>query len=773
MTQPLPDAKPPRGSTSLLLYLAISLTAFFPCLFLGKAYFANDLLHQYAHFRTLLRDQLLGGHFPLWNPYFLGGQPFFADPNVMMAYPMNYLTLFFPLTFGFGIFFALHLFLAACGTHLWLKSLRLSPTACRVGALTFALSGFFWWEVIHPPILAAYAWFPWVLACLERFLTSWRPSWAFAAGGAFGMVFTAGNFQSTTCVLYTALGYTLFRLGIRPSDGGTNGPLPWKKVALGLLFALWGGAFLSAHLFPADEFSKLTNRRDPEQTYDNFQGTFSMRPSSTYEFLLPGMGVGKNTTLEDAIQMVTDMKAMDNAFLGAFGYVGVWAPFLAFFAFARKDRNLQWFLLAGALAAVLIAWGRYFPLHRLLCLTLPGVDLSRAPFRTLQTYCLFLTALSAFGYQTLERRFQEGTGTLNLLLGAGVFAFLLLMGCVFNLVQCWPEALGLLVGVAGLALQAMTHQWRTLGKSLFLGALLLPLLAAGWVRGFTLGPSSNFDLEANFPAFTELKARAKEGRFHFHDQLIYPIWFRGQRVGWNFPQDAPLSLGIRASGGYNPIYLKQTSALRALPMTNFFRVMGIQGFLMPQDPGPNKEYRTKPLGGSFLLEPLDPVGMVTAPVSVIAIKEPNFRLGVLSALSFDPRQLGVLSDPLPGSLAGPRPPGKPILKSELTRDEANHQTYRIGLDRENLVVFSEVVFPGWEARLDGAPAPLLTSNHVFRSLVVPAGEHTVEFLYRPSWAGPLLAFLVLWAFSACGYGLFLLRKKARSAGTGMNADGRG
>jgi hypothetical protein len=45
--------------------------------------------------------------------------------------------------------------------------------------------------------------------------------------------------------------------------------------------------------------------------------------------------------------------------------------------------------------------------------------------------------------------------------------------------------------------------------------------------------------------------------------------------------------------------------------------------------------------------------------------------------------------------------------------------------------------------------------------VVPAGEHTVEFLYRPSWAGPLLAFLVLWTLSILAYGLYLLRRKTQ------------
>src|ERR1700679_3457928 len=73
------------------LYVLLALIAFFPCLFLGQAYYANDLIYQFGPFRQFLKDQLLQGHFPLWNPYLYGGQPFFANPNSMMCYPLNYL----------------------------------------------------------------------------------------------------------------------------------------------------------------------------------------------------------------------------------------------------------------------------------------------------------------------------------------------------------------------------------------------------------------------------------------------------------------------------------------------------------------------------------------------------------------------------------------------------------------------------------------------------------------------------------------------------------
>src|SRR5581483_236567 len=174
---------------SVIFYGLLSLIAFFPCLFMGQAYFDNDLLAQFGPWRSFLRDQLSQGHFPLWNPYSLGGQPFFADLQNMMLYPFNYLTLPFSVAYGFGVFFFLHLFWAASGMHLWLRSLKLSENTCLVGALLFAFSGFFWLEIIHPPVLAAYAWLPWLFGRLESLALDPKPRNAFYAGLCFAMLF--------------------------------------------------------------------------------------------------------------------------------------------------------------------------------------------------------------------------------------------------------------------------------------------------------------------------------------------------------------------------------------------------------------------------------------------------------------------------------------------------------------------------------------------------------------------------------------------------------
>src|SRR5262249_43512257 len=49
-----------------------------------------------------------------------------------------------------------------------------------------------------------------------------------------------------------------------------------------------------------------------------------------------------------------------------------------------------------------------------------------------------------------------------------------------------------------------------------------------------------------------------------------------------------------------------------------------------------------------------------------------------------------------------------------------------------ILVLSDMAFPGWQAQVDGASAPILTVDHALRGVYLSAGTHNVMYSYGPN-----------------------------------------
>jgi hypothetical protein len=67
----------------------------------------------------------------------------------------------------------------------------------------------------------------------------------------------------------------------------------------------------------------------------------------------------------------------------------------------------------------------------------------------------------------------------------------------------------------------------------------------------------------------------------------------------------------------------------------------------------------------------------------------------------------------------------------IVRDEPQVVEIDATLAAPGLVVLADTFYPGWSATLDGAPAAILATNHLFRGVPAPAGAHRIRLEYRP------------------------------------------
>jgi hypothetical protein len=80
-----------------------------------------------------------------------------------------------------------------------------------------------------------------------------------------------------------------------------------------------------------------------------------------------------------------------------------------------------------------------------------------------------------------------------------------------------------------------------------------------------------------------------------------------------------------------------------------------------------------------------------------------------------------------------------------------------------IIVVSDTYDEGWEAEIDGRPAPILRADVLFRAVAVPAGEHRVVFRFRPESArnGLLVTALSILGVAAFAVRTFLASRRAR------------
>jgi Bacterial membrane protein YfhO len=67
----------------------------------------------------------------------------------------------------------------------------------------------------------------------------------------------------------------------------------------------------------------------------------------------------------------------------------------------------------------------------------------------------------------------------------------------------------------------------------------------------------------------------------------------------------------------------------------------------------------------------------------------------------------------------------------ITEYSSGHVVIKASTSKSGYLVLSDSFYPGWIASVDGQPAPIDRADYAFRAVMLPQGEHTIVFEFRP------------------------------------------
>lgn len=208
-------------------------------------------------------------------------------------------------------------------------------------------------------------------------------------------------------------------------------------------------------------------------------------------------------------------------------------------------------------------------------------------------------------------------------------------------------------------------------------------------------------------------------------------WPRGQegwdylaRVAWDQPL-LPRRIVLRNVAAEGDLVLRGLSLVDQRTGAHAALTMPADGQFQRVHSGDVKIYQNQqPLGRAYL------VGQATAAV------DDADALARLAEATFEPsEEVVLLADELAAAgqqeqvaqLAGPIDGAARIVEYQPER-----VVVEATLDAPGALVLSDTWYPGWQVSIDGQPAPLLRANYLFRAVLLPAGQHLVQFDFRPA-----------------------------------------
>ena len=815
---------------AVLFFVLLACLYFAPIVFDGKTLSQHDITQFQGGAHEAQQYAAVMGKEALWTNSMFSGMPTYLIslhfPGDWSGYLQKALTLGLPAVVA-------NLFLALLCGYILLVAIGLRPLVAVAGAVALGFSSY------NLAILAAghntksmaLAYAPLVLGGL--LVTYRRDKWLGAVLFAVGLTLNVhvNHLQITYYLLLLAAIFVVIEL-VAAARAGRLPEFAKRTALLGMGAALAVGVSFG-RLYTTAEYSKYSNRGPSElkssaptapgqasapKTNDESTGVdrdyafqYSYGIGETITLLIPNfyggassMPLGSNSNLAKAGLPPEYLAGIptywgQQSYTAGPVYMGAVVCFLFILGLFVVEKRTRYWLLAGTVLSIVLAWGKNFETFNYLIFDLlPGYNKFRAVSMALVIAQLAMPILGALA---LSRVF----------------------GSTKNEELRMKNA-----GAEGSSQLLIPHSSFLIQKVLYAGAITAGLCGLAYLASFSFDFAAPIDGELTKQGFTpELLSALRADRadllrndvwrgllfigtalgvlyFHLKGKLkvmpaaalmvllvLVDLWgvdkrylgenkFQRQTIAEEFQptqadqiilEDKGLSYRVlnvqnpfneaqtsyfhKSIGGYHGAKLRRYQDLIERQISNnnqqVLNMLNMR-YLITGDAKQPVQRNPGALGNAWFVSTLKTVASPDAEMAALSTLSPATE-AVVDAGKF-PQQKTATYD-----IAGSR-----IALTSYSPDELK---YRATTAHDGVAVFSEIYYAdGWQAYLDGKPVPHFRVNYVLRALAVPAGTHAIEFRFVPkvyavgntvSLAASVVLLLVL-----VGAVVYVVRRKERS-----------
>ena len=489
----------------------------------------------------------------------------------------------------------------------------------------------------------------------------------------------------------------------------------------------------------------------------NFMGGSSMNSflsdeeSATYQ----GFVSNRPTTQEEAQQM-QQLQQMTTSYWGAQPftsgpvYLGAIIVFLAVLAMFVIKTNDKWWLLGAFILSIMLSWGENFAAFSDLFFNyFPGYNKFRAVSMTLVIAQLVLPVLAVLGLKAFFDAENRKELQKPLMIATGVVGGLCL---VFALVPSifldfmTGQDTNLIGTRFEWLLDGLQEDRAGLLKSDAMRSLVFVLLTAGLLFVYQMNKVKAGVVGLVIATLVLIDLWTVDQRYLTEDDfvrkskaknVIAPTAadkqiladkdpnFRVINLAANTFNDSKTSYFHKSIGGYHGAKLKRYQELvdSCISQTNLavLNMLNTKYFITPDAQGrPSVRRNPLALGNAWFVEDFK------------IVENADQELNFLTRNDFNPEKVAVIDKRFEDKLNGYQAEKDSTANIYFVEYKPNYLKYETEASRDQLAVFSEIYFAnGWNAYIDGELKPHWRANYVLRSMVVPAGEHTVEFKFEP------------------------------------------